>query len=268
MYNLVKSEIYKLRYGKTYKGLGTLSLWCVLMTMIVSFNAKTVNLELIYGHFNNRGYGYSINTFANPDNLKGIEFFMSGIGWTPILVIGLMYLISSVTCDEYSMGTYKNILTYGYKRSNIYIAKLFTVCLGISILIFALPTLALALGTIGHGWGIPFKIETINEMTKLLGLIIIIFISIASVFMLLATLIKNKALIVTIGIVSLVSPLFLLGNMVSLETMLYYPIFMLMDICSQIPSVDRIYQIIVTCSIITVVFTILGVYVFKNQDIK
>lgn len=268
MYNLVKSELYKLRYGKTYKGLAIFSIWCVFMTMIVSFNAKTVGLQLIYGTFNNRGYGFSINTFANPENLKGVEFFMSGIGWTPILVVGLMYLISSLTCDEYSIGTYKNMLTYGHKRSNVYIAKLFTVCVGISILIFVLPSLTLAIGTIGNGWGIPFSLETIIEMIKLLGLITIIFISIASVFMLLATIIKNKALIVTIGIVALVSPLFLLGNMVSLDIMEYYPIFMLMDICAQMPGIDMIIKIIITCFIITVIFTVLGVYVFKNQDIK
>ena len=85
MYNLIKSELYKLRYGKTYKGLGIFSLWCVLMTMIVSFNAKTVDLQLIYGVWNNRGYGFSINTFSNPENLKGVEFFMSGVGWMPVL---------------------------------------------------------------------------------------------------------------------------------------------------------------------------------------
>lgn len=267
MYNLVKSELYKLRYGKTYKGLIIFSLWCVLMTIIVSINSDTVHLELMSGTFNNRSYGFIINTFTNPRSLKGIEFFMSGLGWTPILVVGVMYLISFITCDEYSIGTYKNLLTYGHERSNVYIAKLLTVFIGISILICAVPIITLFIGTIMHGFGISLKINVVAHMVKTLSLIIVIFMSIASLFMLLATIIKNKALIVTIGIAFLISPMFL-TNMIPFEILEYHPIFMLMDICSQSPELDTINRIIISSIVTTVVFNILGIYVFKNQDIK
>lgn len=267
MYNLVKSELYKLRYGKTYKGLIIFSLWCVLMTIIVSINSDTVHLELMSGTFNNRSYGFIINTFTNPQSLKGIEFFMSGLGWTPILIVGVMYLISFITCDEYGIGTYKNILTYGHERSNVYIAKLLTVYIGISVLICALPIITLFIGTMMYGFGVSLKINIIIQMVKTLGLIIIIFMGIVSLFMLLATIIKNKALIVTIGIVFLISPMFL-TNMIPFEILEYHPIFMLMDICSQSADLDTIYKIIISSVSMIGVFTILGICIFNNQDIK
>lgn len=267
MYNLIKSEFYKLRYGKTYKGLVLFSAWCVVLTIIQAFNAATSSLEFITTYTNGRAYGFAINTFSNPENLKGIEFFASAMGWTPILVIGLTYLIGSLICEEYVNGNYKSILTYGHKRVNVYISKLITISIGIAILIFAVPIIALILGTIFNGWGIPFKIEHVIEMIKVLSISTIIFISIASIFILLGTVIKNKALVITIGIVFLVSPIFLLGNNIPIETIEYIPSFMLMDICAKSPSIELITKIIMTCTVITVTSTALGCYIFKNQDI-
>ncbi|RDY25161.1 hypothetical protein CHL78_019675 [Romboutsia weinsteinii] len=266
MYNLIKSELYKLRFGKTYKGLCIFSIWCIFMTVVTSFNAESSGLQFIATYINDRRYGFFINTFSDVSNIKGIEFFASGMGWTLILVIGLTYVVSMFTCDEYVNGTYKSVLSYGNKRKYVYISKLITICVGICILVFAIPTMTLIIGTIINGWGIKFEIEHINQMIKLLSINAFIFISIASVFMLIATIIKNKALLVTIGTCVLVSPVLLLDK-IPLDILRNHPMFMLMDTCANMPNQEFITQIIFTCSIITIVSIVVGIYIFENQDI-
>lgn len=265
MYNLIKSEVYKLRYGKTYKGLFILSICCVVMTIVSAAN-KT-NFQIMQTYFNNRNYGFAIGSFFDTNNIKGVEFFASGLGWTPILVVGLMYLISMFTCDEYMYGTYKNVLSYGNKRRDVYISKLLAISIGISMLVFAVPMASLIIGTIIYGWGVDFKIEQIIEMVKLLSVNTLIFASIASTFMFVATIIKNKALLVTIGTVASISPAFIMDK-IPLKILENYPIFMLMDTCSKMPDKQFIIKIIIVCSIITIVFLVMGIYTFKNQDIK
>ncbi|MGL5694624.1 MAG: ABC transporter permease [Peptostreptococcaceae bacterium] len=267
MYNLIKSEFYKLKYGQTFRGLIILSIFCIAITIFTSFNAEGLHFELISTYLNDTYYGFIMNRFADPSNVKGIEFFYSSLGWAPILVVGLMYLIGTLVCEEYVNGTYKNILTYGHDRISVYVSKLFSIVLGIAILICLILLASLMVGTILKGWGTPFNIKDIVDMLKILFAIIIIFISIASIFIFLGTIIKNKALIVTLGIAFIISPVFLLGK-IPLDTLQYMPPFMLMDVCMNIPTLQSIAKIIMVCSTISIIFTMLGCYIFKNQDIR
>lgn len=267
MINLIKSETYKLRYTKTYKGLFILIILLIVNTIIAASTAKSGNdFQLIYGILDDRAYGFHTNVFSDPNNIRGIEFFLSSLAWTPILVIGLAYIVSTLICDEYTNGTYKNILTYGHNRVNVYIAKFIAISIGILVLIFLLPFTSLLIGTIIKGWGTEFKIEQILYMVKLLSINTIIFISIGSMFMLIGSIIKNKALLITVSFISILAPMFLIDK--HIDKLKYYPQFMLMDTCVQMPGKELMQQMIITCTLITIFSIIIGSYIFKKQDIR
>lgn len=270
MVNLIKSETYKLINSKTYKMQVIFILLMIISLIIGSFTYENgVGFKLIYAILGDRAYGFHFNTYLDVNNIKGIEVFKSSLGIAPVLVVILSYLVSFLTCDEYKKGTYKNILSYGQKRECVYIAKLISISIGIAIMIFLASFGSLIIGTIIYGWGVNFEFNQIISMVKLLLINTIIFISIASIFMIIGTIFKNSELTVLISILFLFSPIVLLGlPTITLDIIKYHPIFMLMDTCIQIPGQKLIYQIIFTCIIIIVVFTIVGSYIFKRQDIK
>lgn len=268
MYNLLRSELLKLKYSKFFKNLTILIIVFIALTVILSKTAPYFNLQLMYTNTIDRDYGFATNIFINQLNPMGFEYFKSAVGWTPILLIALLFLIGYFVADEYKNGNYKNTIAYGHKRENIYISKLIAICVGITILEILLYTVPTILGTIINGWGIPFKIKAISEMVSLSLVISIIMMSIASIGMFLSTLTKSKSVVIVIGICALIATCFTIGKSGIEMFTINNPMYMLMDVCIKNPDIENIRHIIISCIISIIIFTTLGITTFKQQDIK
>lgn len=268
MYNLLKSEILKLKYGNQYKNLCILILIFITLTVILSKVAPYFNLKLVYAYTETGCFGFETNTFINQLAPMGVEYFKSALGWTPVLLIAVLFLVGSFVADEYRNGTYKHTIAYSNKREYIYITKLIAIYIGITILELALYMVPTLIGTIINGWGINFEIKTIIEMLNLSLIISIIMMSIASIGMFLSTITKSKSVVVAIGISSILATWFTIGQKDIEMVATNNPIYMLMDVCAKTPSIENITHIIISCATSTIIFTVLGCTIFKYQDIQ
>lgn len=262
MYNLLKFEIYKLKYNKTFRYSAVIIIFLIIWCVYLSFhNNNTV--KILNDSFEGREFGILMNNFEDRTHPKFIEYFYSAFGFCPVISVIAMFLIGSIVMDEYTEGTIKNIAAYGHKRVKIYISKLIIICLSIFILLtFLLFGAAIAGGTIA-GWNGAFSFQVFTQMIKFVILAALIYSSLISIYMCLAILIRNKSIFVALGIIAM----FLIGSNLSYfaDFLRHMPTFMLIEI-SMLQV--NLYNIISNCSILIMISTLIGLLKFKNLELK
>ncbi|KEI80186.1 hypothetical protein EXM30_13595 [Clostridium botulinum] len=263
MYNLIKFEFYKLKHNRVFKNSLILISLCVAYTIYLFFFKEHKHM-IFNSAFGGREYGFWLNNFNDRGNPKVIEFVRSALGFGPILEILIIFMAGEFIIKEYSYGTLKNILSYGHKREQVYISKII-----IMLVVTFILTFLLLFGTVI----VAFISGAIREFSygEILGainfilLICIVFTAMASIYTFLCTLIKSKSLIVTIGLIYIFVSATCIGR---IPYQKYTPTFMLMDIGIVPPSIQNIHHIIMTCIILVIVTSFIGLFIFKKQDIK
>ncbi|APQ96344.1 ABC transporter permease [Clostridium botulinum] len=263
MYNLIKFEFYKLKHNRVFRNSLIVISLCVAYTIYLFFS-KGNKYMIFNSEFGGREYGFWLNNFNDGLNPKAIEFVRSALGFGPIFEILIMFIAGEFIIKEYSYGTLKNVLSYGHKREQVYISKMI-----IMFVVTFILTFLLLFGTVIVAFisGAIKKVsyDEILQAINFILLICIVFTAIASIYTFLCTLIKSKSLIVTIGIIYIYLSSIFIGRIPYQE---YTPTFMLMDIGIVPPTVQNIQHIIMTCIILIIVTSCLGIYIFKKEDIK
>ncbi|AUN09750.1 hypothetical protein RSJ21_04710 [Clostridium botulinum] len=263
MYNLIKFEFYKLKHNRVFKNSLIVISLCVAYTIYLFF-FKEYTHKVFNAAFGGREYGFWLNNFNNRGNPKAIEFVRSALGFVPILQILIIFVAGEFIIKEYSYGTLKNIVSYGHKREQVYISKII-----IMLVVTFILTFLLLFGTVIVAFisGAIKKVsyDEILEAINFILLLSIVFTAIASIYTFLCTLIKSKSLIVTIGLIYIFVSATSVGR---IPYQKYTPTFMLMDIGIVPPTVQNIQHIIMTCIILIIVTSCLGIYIFKKEDIK
>lgn len=269
MFNLIKFEFYKLRNSKTFRNALAITIALIIFNIFIYFKA-TNKIFIMCAALNGNDVGFVLNNFSDKLHPTAIEFCRSAAGFIIIIEILVLFLIGSSVVDEYSNGTIKNIVAYGHKRIQIYLSKLLTVSIAIllinTLLLFGTAILGMLVS--GHVEGL--TTYNITELLKLILLIWIVLVSMASIYMCFAILVKSKSVVVGIGTLFI----FLSGLcVVPLYQMLnkypeYTPTLILMDICNSPRSTSVICNILMSCAVMIVITTLFGLYVFKKQDIK
>ncbi|HDK7167842.1 TPA: ABC transporter permease [Clostridium botulinum] len=263
MYNLIKFEFYKLKHNRVFKNSLILISLCVVYTIYEFFSKEHV-YKIFNCQFAGREYGFWINNFSNRGNPKAIEFVRSALGFVPIFELLIMFIAGEFIIKEYSYGTLKNILSYGHKRAQVYISKIIIMLVATFILTFLLLFGTVMVAFISGAIKKVSYDEILGAINFIL-LICIVFTAIASIYTFLCTLIKSKSLIVAIGLIYIFVSSIFIGKIPYQE---YTPTFMLMDIGIVPPTVQNIHHIIMTCIILIIVTSFLGIYVFKKEDIS
>lgn len=264
MYNLLKFELYKLKYNTVFKisTIITLFLTFLVLKLFYSHLDIIVIFSFIHGH---ETFGFFINKFHNIFTPTALEFFKSSFGFSVILIILSLFLVGSYIINEYSYGTVKNTLSYGHSRSKIYLSKIIITYLSIFILLILLLFLPLAVALI-LGWVKSISAYTAVKIFKYTLLTYLILITLASAYTCLATIIKSKSIIIALGMILLFVNAG--GFLINLKFDIYTPIIMLMKLGSLNSSPSDICNVISICTIIILVSLGLGIITFKNQDIK
>ncbi|APF25560.1 ABC-2 transporter family protein [Clostridium sporogenes] len=263
MYNLIKFEFYKLKHNRVFKNSLILISLCVAYTIYLFF-FKEHTYKVFNSAFGGREYGFWLNNFNNRGNPKAIEFVHSALGFVPIFELLIMFIAGEFIIKEYSYGTLKNILSYGHKREQVYISKIIIMLVATFILTFLLLFGTVIVAFISGAIKKVSYDEILGAINFIL-LICIVFTAIASIYTFLCTLIKSKSLIVAIGLIYIFVSSIFIGK---IPYQKYTPTFMLMDIGIVPPTVQNIHHIIMTCIILIIVTSFLGIYVFKKEDIS
>ncbi|NLZ47677.1 MAG: ABC transporter permease subunit [Clostridiales bacterium] len=296
MSRLIKAEIYTLFKTRAFKILCIIALLCSLMligiTKLVSSEQFLKNNlkgmteeqqeqfieELKNASSNNSSpvnssssMGFTINA-SDLFNPTARELFKGTFG-NRVIEIFLAILIGVMVAAEYSSGTIKNKLAYGKRREQYYLAKIIASTVGMIILLAIMVSIATIGSTILFGWGKAFDL---HELAYILGTFcsaIIVGMAIISLMTLIATLVKSNGATIGIGIVvfallpSIVA--FLYGKYDWFDKIFETtPAYNWSVITSLVSSNSDIIKSVVISLVTLVVASILGIMVFKKQDIK
>lgn len=205
-------------------------------------------------------------------NPTSIEVYHASFGSGVIeIIIGI--LVGALIAKEYSQGTIKNFLAYGKRREEFYLAKFVSMVIAVTIILAVMTILPTIVVTLMNGWGQAFEISQLLGMIKTFVASVIAGSAVASLAMIIATLVKSNG--ATIGITVAI-----FIGIPTLSGFLYgiYPWF------------DRVYEVLpfynsalatsikagngdllrsVIISLVTIAISLfVGIKIFKSQDIK
>ncbi len=264
MYNLIRSEFYKLKCDKTYKS--TLIITGLLMVVCIMLMAVKAGYGTLIGL--NDIYGFIINKFKDINKPTVLGILNSAQGFSPVLQILVAFFVTSFVLNEYDYGTFKNSISIGSSRIKIYISKLMIISFGILIITFFMLFGSVLVGTIfGKASGF-FNYNTILQMFKSILLSWFIFTAMASLYMCFSIIVKSKAIVIAAVIVILFGEpiILIMTNHVNYGD--YLPSFLLMKICSMPLYGQAVYNIVITSVMWIIITSIIGISIFKNQDVK
>lgn len=267
MYNLIKSDFYKLRHSKAFKNSLIIIIFIIAWNMKLYFTNSN-KIYIFHDSLNNKEVGFTINNFINRNNPKVMEFFNTAIGFIPVVQIVIISLVVVFVINEYYNGTIKNIVSYGHKRIYIYMSKLIVSSLSIFIILFILTFGQVAMGIIFTKCSV--NSCEIIKMIKMLITIWLVFTAMSSIYILFSVIIRNKSVVISIGILSMFLCLIYIKFICNLlnNYYKYIPTYMLIDI-PNIYSNSSAIGLLVSNSIIVILITsVIGIVVFERQDIK
>lgn len=246
MLNLLKMELRKLKASKLFYFFIFLSLLQAIV--IYAFSAK---LEAINGK----------NTF---NYMLFLQLSLSSG-----ITIGVF--VVDVICSEFTSGYIKNLISYGHKRRNIYLAKAIIAYIGTCIIAFIAPIILTIINTHKNGFGEAFTTSSFLFMVKIFFVALLAHIAIGSIAVLVSFIVKNQVAggIIVVGMDFINRSL----NLVYVQKPNLRWIF---DKCpymqlssffaEEITRIQIIESIIAfLCTIL--ISTVLGIYIFKRTDI-
>lgn len=215
--------------------------------------------------------GFNITT-SDLFNPAAREIFKGTFG-NRVIEIFLAVLIGVMVAAEYSSGTIKNILAYGKKREEYYLSKIIASTVGMTILLAIMVSVSTIGTTILFGWGKAFDINEVAYILKTFSAAVVVGMAIVSLLTLIATLVKSNGSTIGIGIVVFVLlptiVAFLYGKYAWFDKIFEAtPAYSWSVITSIKTSDSDIFKSLVFSVATLVVSTILGIMVFKKQDIK
>jgi ABC-2 type transport system permease protein len=267
MYNLIRTEFYKLKRDKAYKNIlmitGILILLCITLVVLKSGTISFIQID-IKGYT----YGFIINKFANKNNPTLMEILNSAKGFSVVLQILIMFFATSFVLNEYKYGTFRNLIAGGNTRMNIYISKLLAVSFGIFIMNLFMIFGSVLGGVVFCKSAGFLNYNTILEMFKFILLSLLVFTAMASLYMCISIIVKNKSIVVAAGIILLFSEPMILSMTNHTKWGDYLPTFLLMKICSINLDTRMIFNIILVCTIWIISTCAIGIYTFEKQDVR
>lgn len=293
MIKSLKAELYKLFKNRTFKVIVTIVIAMSILTVVMASsviekilmdslgdmpeNQKEIFIQEMMNSVESEsivtpgalGIQIQAKDIMNPTALE-IYHSSFGSGFMEIL-IGI--LVASLMAKEYSQGTIKNFLAYGKKREEFYISKFLAMVIAITILL-ALLTIIPTIGTtIINGWGQNFELSQLLGMMKVFIAAILTNLAVASLIMIIATLVKSNGATIGIAVALFIGVPTLGGFLYGIypwfdkiyEVLPFYNSALAVSIYSSNTDVLRA---MIIASITIVIALIFGIKIFKTQDIK
>jgi len=159
MLNLISSDIFRVRKGKSIKGVigGIL---CMVLFMAIMFKIMG---SLSFMESISVGENILIESEADLQDVKEIQGFIPANGGeftltmfteaSNSLSLFLLAFIIAVFGAEFSSGAFRNLLSYESNRAKIYFARLLTIILFSVIAILSMVIISMIAGSIIFGFG-------------------------------------------------------------------------------------------------------------------
>lgn len=246
MFNLLKVEFYKLRKSKIP--------YLAALVMVVQAFAAIGESQVLRAK---SGKDMFVFAFASQD-------FIS------LMVIVGVLAADSVT-REFTSGYVKNLVAYGHKRRNVYMAKSIACCLLITAESFVFPILITILNTAMNGYGEAFTSSSFLFMLRIALLMFLVYVAIGSIAVLTAFISRNA--VVTIGAFICIDTINRVGQGFSLQNWIVKAIYYKTAFgLHNIATLNNLgfgqgLQVVVVSLITMFLSTLIGTWVFKRTEL-
>lgn len=252
MSNLLKVEFHKLKKSKM---------------LYLSIFLGLIEFALVYIPLDDYRRETGKAAFINILNLQ------SSVGL--IMLMGMF--IADFVVKEFTLGYIKNLISYGHRRIEIFVSKSAACFVGTLLITFVPPIIIGFINTILNGYGERFNFNSVFFIIRTFFLIIIIQVAIASIEIFIAFISRN--INVTIIIIVAMDFFNRILNFVAFQNHLFGSVYhkyignknvlnlteyIISDKVTEIQIVESAFVAVVTL----VFFMIIGIYTFKNLDIK
>lgn len=296
MLRLIRAELYKLFKTRTFKVLLIVSILMALLS--ISLSKLTSSEEFIKSTLKGTSSEYqeqymkelktqsseNLSKIVQPGSLgmhasfKDIfhptakEIFNSSFG-SGIIEILLAVLIGTVAAREYSSGTIKNVLAYGKKREYFYISKIVASTTALIIFLGIIVFLTTAGSAAIFGWGEPFGFSQVLYILKFFAAAVIVGASVVSLLVLLATVLKSNGATIAMGVtLFVIIPTviaFLYGKFDWFDKIYEMTPAYTWSLATFSGSSDSdLFRASMTGLITVIIASVVGITIFKRQDIK
>ncbi|MGL5152471.1 MAG: ABC transporter permease subunit [Clostridium sp.] len=292
MNRLLKAELYKLFKNKTFRVLCVIS---IVLSLLMAALASPLMGEVMMDALGDMpedqkemvlsqmgigaeqqvvtpgsiGFHLSAKDPMNPTTLE-VYHASFGAGALEIL-IGV--LIAAFMAKEYTQGTIKNTLAYGKKRWEFYLSKFLAIVIGTAIFTLSLVTISTIASLIMNGVGNDFGTTEIMGMLLTFVAALIANAATISIIMIIGTLVKSNG--ATIGIS--VGIFVILPTLISFLYGIYpwfdkiyelTPFYNILLATSVLATTGDVVRSMIIAGITTVIGLVVGIQMFKKQDIK
>lgn len=265
MINLLKADLFRLRKSKTFK----ISM-IIMLLLVIGFSFLYFMEEdflVINGTFrDSRTYGFVIGQVK--ENRSYLNFFRSSLGLTIFTCLTMLFIITDFTISKYSNGILKNTVSYGHNKYKIYLSNVISIYVGVCIIALSYIVLSMVIVTFLFSPSYMISKDELYIMLKVTITLLIILASMVSFYILMATIIKSKALVATLGALFITLISALLFDVIDINIKNKIPIYMIANLCGQPTDISLLNDFIINSGILLVVSLIVGCMIFKRQEIK
>jgi len=242
MFNLLKADFYKLKKSKAF-----------LFSMVACLGLGAIHMLMP----------------GAPAEIMGVD---SGLGALELLAINfhpqifVAFIVVFVTA-EFQLGTIKNTISRGISRRQIYLSKFIVTNVATVVLLLIYVLIHVVFGTIRWGFN-PYETISIYQVANFIGLHLLFVIAYTAFFMLIAILFRHLAGALVTGYlyIIMIGLLFLAeveGSLIRYELHWNVNNFGIFE-----PTYPEPWHGIIVALAWIVISLILGVIIFKKQDIK
>lgn len=204
--NLLRAEFYKLSKSKAFYVCLLLAICISIISVIIvpKNEAFITTANANVPQIRSAMIGWMLPKDAK--KLKGLWFMSRCLGTGDILPIILAIMISIFITKEFQSRAINNIVSKGFSKNKVYFSKLISVSISAIFILMVYMTVAASLASVWLGFG-KFNIYIFSEITRMLLLQILLHVSIASIFTMIAMIVRKSgpAIAINICVVILIS---------------------------------------------------------------
>lgn len=287
MINLIRGEFYKLFRSKVFVvllflsilfGIGSVMLTQMTMNMFKEMDPVSIEqMDKITESTGESQIGISFSSnmsYAEYEelysNYNGVKNFETSFGGNTFQVF-ILILTSMFIVIEFTTGSMKQIVSKGFSRTKILLAKFITLSVANILIMVLIVLLSFLIGGLHWGFG-DIDMTTISQMSKLLGIQILGVIGYTALTMMIAYLFRSNAACITINFVVIMFS----GLLIRFLELIFKhseigPYWILNSIMSMnrffLPGAEYLKSFLVI-TITGVICTLVSIFRFKRLEIK
>lgn len=249
MLNLLSADFYKLKHNKSY--------WiCTLIAVLFGVLIALINWGQSRGGSGDIPSEVVINSMAMVIYYNTIPFFAA-------------IFISMFITSEYTNGTIKSIVSKGFGRELTYLSKLVVAAVATAVILLA----AMLTTYIGCSIAFGFDAADIGKLLQIFAFELPPHIAFAAFFTMIATVLKNSGSSIAICLSSLMFVDLALSLLtavlhIKLDLGQYWLSKIVGNMCIVNPPIDYVIRAVIVSTVVFIVSTAIGMFVFKKRDIK